>query len=511
MPRERARALKTNDSILKCEIEHIRTFTQILRAIQLSKRQKVQMQISQRGVQVAALDMSKSLKAQCVFRKETFKRFWSFNDREGGFEARATNADCDDFVVRDGDDDDCDDCGRVGDESRENNNKGDDRRRNDGDEINRRNNNKNNVGGNTTATNTVGGKNSNNSNNGNSNTVRGGGGENNERDEVRRFGISLESFVDVLEMFATRTSSDGDGETLLMSYPDRHGRVALESNSTRETTVIDEHGGRSRAGGALRPLRQTTYADVATEAPIEENENDDDDNTIDAQRGEDGDDRDEFLRLGRAVVTFVLPTTRWKEIVEDLEWTSANVTLIATKDTLAFISESPEIGSMRVDVDLSSLVEYSFREKLGNSTIQKRQKWTYKQDFLKRTTMVPTHSGGGGGGGGQSAFGSSFRQTQTQGGGHASASAPAHNTHHHRETDEAYQATTKISVGETGCLKVAHMLRLRAFGGFGGENSGGGGGNVPVTFVMASILNIDDGMGSDDDEGEEHYEEEEEE
>ena len=93
------------------------------------------------------------------------------------------------------------------------------------------------------------------------------------------------------------------------------------------------------------------------------------------------------------------------------------------------------------------------------------------------------------------------------------------------ETDEAYKATTKISVGETGVLKVAHMLRLRALLGhhqsnaFGDTNAttadrndgvgnslrGGGGAstcNVPVTFVMAPSVvgddHDDDGMGSDE-------------
>ena len=61
-------------------------------------------------------------------------------------------------------------------------------------------------------------------------------------------------------------------------------------------------------------------------------------------------------------MTFVLPTTRWNEIIEDLEWANANVSLIATRDSLAFVSESSDIGSVKVDVDLSSLVEYSFRE-----------------------------------------------------------------------------------------------------------------------------------------------------
>ena len=131
-------------------------------------------------------------------------------------------------------------------------------------------------------------------------------------------GMSLDAFVDVLEMFANRSASSvGDestGQTVSLSYPDRHGRVALESNSVRETMVVGAGVGRGNNNQrGLRPLRQTTYADVATEANVFGEDEDE-------MNNEDEDDRDEFLRIGRALVTFVLPTTRWKEIIEDLEW-----------------------------------------------------------------------------------------------------------------------------------------------------------------------------------------------
>ena len=62
--------------------------------------------------------------------------------------------------------------------------------------------------------------------------------------------MSLDAFVDVLEMFANRSNGNAllgedcaGGQTVSLSYPDRHGRVALESNSVRETTVIGGGGG----------------------------------------------------------------------------------------------------------------------------------------------------------------------------------------------------------------------------------------------------------------------------
>ena len=186
------------------------------------------------------------------------------------------------------------------------------------------------------------------------------GSHENGEERKKYIGMSLDAFVDVLEMFANRSASSvGDestGQTVSLSYPDRHGRVALESNSVRETMVVGAGGGRGNNNQrGLRPLRQTTYADVATEANVFGEDEDE-------MNNEDEDDRDEFLRIGRALVTFVLPTTRWKEIIEDLEWANANVSLVATRDSLAFVSESSDIGSVKVDVDLSSLVEYSFRE-----------------------------------------------------------------------------------------------------------------------------------------------------
>jgi len=485
---------------LECTISHAKTVSRVLSGIQLSKRggQKVKVWMSRRGVGFIAFDASKSLKAQATFRKETFETFRigfgdgcsaeetlveEEEDAEGEADARTTTTTA---------------TGRY-----ENADAANDRRR-------RRNN------------------------------LR-GSHENGE--EMKKYiGMSLDAFVDVLEMFANRSASSvGDestGQTVSLSYPDRHGRVALESNSVRETMVVGAGVGRGNNNQrGLRPLRQTTYADVATEANVFGEDEDE-------MNNEDEDDRDEFLRIGRALVTFVLPTTRWKEIIEDLEWANANVSLVATRDSLAFVSESSDIGSVKVDVDLSSLVEYSFREapsqggetgrgENGGASDKRKQKWTYKQEFLKRTTMVPTHSGAvtTTAGGTNNAFGhyrQTQTQTQTQGGGSRGGGAGGfhvpHQRHHHVETDEAYQATTKISVGETGVLKVAHMLRLRALLGHNQSNAFGnthqtqrnlhhnGGAstcNVPVTFIMASVVgdDYDDGMGSDDDDEQEYAEE----
>ncbi|CAL6273609.1 unnamed protein product [Bathycoccus prasinos] len=508
---------------LECTIAHAKTFSQVLSGIQLNptKRggQKVKAWISNRGIGFISLDQSKSLKATAIFRRGTFERFrvgFGRNNQE--------------------EEEDEEDEEAEEEENEEN-------------ETTRREERRGGGGGGGEATGGGGDcrprARNNNANNGN---------EPPEEEEIKKYiGMSLDAFVDVLEMFANRSNGNAllgedcaGGQTVSLSYPDRHGRVALESNSVRETTVIGGGGGGSENQRGLRPLRQTTYADVATEANVFGEDEDE-------MNNEDDEDRDEFLRIGRALVTFVLPTTRWKEIIEDLEWANANVSLIATRDSLAFVSESSDIGSVKVDVDLSSLVEYSFREASprggegggggrgggdgggeGQTSNKRKQKWTYKQEFLKRSTMVPTHSGAviATAGGTNNTFGQ-YRQTQTQtqtqgGGGGAGGFHLPHHRHHHVETDEAYKATTKISVGETGVLKVAHMLRLRALLGhhqsnaFGDTNAttadqndgvgnslrGGGGAstcNVPVTFVMASVIgddHDDDGMGS----GEEHEE-----
>ena len=506
-----ARKRKRRD--LECTIAHAKTFSQVLSSIQLnskSHQQKVKVRISNKGIGFTCLDASKSLKAQATFRKETFERF-----RVGFFGRRGRGGE---------DEEDEEEEGREEaeeeeeEEEEEYDDENENARRENEHEANDENNARN----------------------------------ANDEVEVKKYvGMSLDAFVDVLEMFANRFSSSsssaaeefGAGQTVSLSYPDRHGRVALESNSVRETTIVGSGGGGNENQRGLRPLRQTTYADVATEANVFGEDEDE------MNKNEDDEDRDEFLRVGRALVTFVLPTTRWKEIIEDLEWANANVTLIATRDSLAFVSESSDIGSVKVDVDLSSLVEYSFREAFSRggrgegqaSPGKRKQKWTYKQDFLKRSAMVPTHSGAvtSTAGGTNNAFGQ-YRQTQshtqTQGGGGGGGGGGhfSHHRHHHVETDEAYQATTKISVGETGVLKVAHMLRLRAllgqhqsnaFGNANPQNDGGerdanhhrGGAstcNVPVTFIMAPIVgdDRDDGMGSDDDDyvrrGEEEEDEE---
>ena len=506
---------------LVCTIAHAKTFSQVLSGIQLTptKRggQKVKAWISNRGIGFITLDQSKSLKATAIFRRGTFERF-----RVGFGRGRNQEEEEDE------------------EEEDEENEENEENEADDGDDEEQR---RVHGGGGGEAT----GERSNGRPRAARNTNANNGNEPPEEEEIKKYiGMSLDAFVDVLEMFANRSNGNAllgedcaGGQTVSLSYPDRHGRVALESNSVRETTVIGGGGGNENQRG-LRPLRQTTYADVATEANVFGEDEDE-------MNNEDDEDRDEFLRIGRALVTFVLPTTRWKEIIEDLEWANANVSLIATRDSLAFVSESSDIGSVKVDVDLSSLVEYSFREASsrggdgggggggggegeGQTSNKRKQKWTYKQEFLKRSTMVPTHSGAviATAGGMNNTFGQ-YRQTQTQtqtqgGGGGGGGPGGFHLPHHRVETDEAYKATTKISVGETGVLKVAHMLRLRAllghhqsnaFGdtnattadqkdGIGNSLRGGGGAstcNVPVTFVMASVVgddHDDDGMGSDE-------------
>ena len=100
------------------------------------------------------------------------------------------------------------------------------------------------------------------------------GSHENPGEEMKKYiGMSLDAFVDVLEMFANRSAVPSAAGRLAKAVttfvPDRHGRVALESNSVRETMVIGAGGGRGNNNQrGLRPLRQTTYADVATEANV---------------------------------------------------------------------------------------------------------------------------------------------------------------------------------------------------------------------------------------------------
>ena len=322
---------------LVCTIAHAKTFSQVLSGIQLNptKRggQKVKAWISNRGIGFISLDQSKSLKATAIYRRGTFERF------QVGF-GRGRNQEEEEDEEEE-------------DEEEENEENEDDEADDGDDEEQRR------VSGG------GGGESTGRRNDCRPrarNTRANNGNEPPEEEEIKKYiGMSLDAFVDVLEMFANRSNGNAllgedcaGGQTVSLSYPDRHGRVALESNSVRETTVIGGGGGSENQRG-LRPLRQTTYADVATEANVFGEDEDE-------MNNEDDEDRDEFLRIGRALVTFVLPTTRRKEIIEDLEWANANVSLIATRDSLAFVSESSDIGSVKVDVDLSSLVEYSFRE-----------------------------------------------------------------------------------------------------------------------------------------------------
>ena len=60
---------------LDAVVEHVRTFTHVLSALRLSKKQVVRVGVSDRGVTFVAVDDSKSLQAQANFRAETFAAF----------------------------------------------------------------------------------------------------------------------------------------------------------------------------------------------------------------------------------------------------------------------------------------------------------------------------------------------------------------------------------------------------------------------------------------------------
>jgi len=75
-PRARAvHAAVMDDFVLDARVEHIRNFLNVLSVVKLSKKQHVNVSVSERGVTFVAVDDSKSLQAQANFRAEVFSRF----------------------------------------------------------------------------------------------------------------------------------------------------------------------------------------------------------------------------------------------------------------------------------------------------------------------------------------------------------------------------------------------------------------------------------------------------
>ena len=146
--------------------------------------------MSRRGIGFIAFDASKSLKAQATFRKETFETFrFGF---DGGLCSEETTLSVEEEEEAGGEAD-----------------------------------------ARTTTTTTTGKRRRRNNL----------GSHENPGEEMKKYiGMSLDAFVDVLEMFANRSASSVRRR---VDWPngilraDRHGRVALESNSVRETMVIE--------------------------------------------------------------------------------------------------------------------------------------------------------------------------------------------------------------------------------------------------------------------------------
>ena len=181
----------------------------------------------------------------------------------------------------------------------------------------------------------------------------------------------------------------------------------------------------------------------------------------------------------------MLPTSTLKEIVDDLEWPAAPMSLRMSSDpdALCFSARGREVGELRVDVDARGgrLTEFSCAEP---------GRWTYRHRFLKAATGVPSNLIVG------------------------PASA--------QEGDSP--TMTRVAIGENGMLKVVHLVHLsRALSTFGGVGASrperlghrrrhrepgrtrrtltqrGTGYMVPVTFIAYPEEEEDDEEGDEGD------------
>ena len=269
------------------------------------------------------------------------------------------------------------------------------------------------------------------------------------------FGLALGPLIDVLNVFAPL---DGDAE-LSIRWPDRDGRLVLAAHAER--------------GAPDRPLRGCTHAAVAPEE------------RPGSGPGGGGGDAELVFRGERNA--FMLPTSTLKEIVDDLEWPAAPISLRMSSDpdALCFSARGREVGELRVDVDARGgrLTEFSCAEP---------GRWTYRHRFLKAATGVPSNLIVG------------------------PASA--------QEGDSP--TMTRVAIGENGMLKVVHLVHLSralpTFGGVGASrppgatggtadgtaSQGGPGGTltqrgtgymVPVTFIAYPEEEEDDEEGDEGD------------
>ena len=153
---------------------------------------------------------------------------------------------------------------------------------------------------------------------------------------VGTFGLDLGSLVDVLNAFAPL---DGECE-LSMRWPDRDNSLVLAALTVRD--AADPHAG--------RPARMCTHASIAPE--------------VDGWSTTSAADAELVFRGERNA--FAMPTTALREIVDDLEWPCAPMTIAMSSHpspSLSFSSRGKDTGELRIDVDAtpgsSALTEFS--------------------------------------------------------------------------------------------------------------------------------------------------------
>ena len=234
---------------------------------------------------------------------------------------------------------------------------------------------------------------------------------------VGTFGLDLGSLVDVLNAFAPL---DGECE-LSVRWPDRDNSLVLAALTVRD--AADPHG---------RSARMCTHASIAPE--------------VDGWSTTSAADAELVFRGERNA--FMLPTSTLKEIVDDLEWPAAPISLRMSSDpdALCFSARGREVGELRVDVDARGgrLTEFSCAEP---------GRWTYRHRFLKAATGVPSNLIVG------------------------PASA--------QEGDSP--TMTRVAIGENGMLKVVHLVHLSralpTFGGVGASRPPGATGGLSLIHI----------------------------
>lgn len=283
---------------------------------------------------------------------------------------------------------------------------------------------------------------------------------------VGTFGLDLGSLVDVLNAFAPL---DGECE-LSMRWPDRDNSLVLAALTVRD--AADPHG---------RPARMCTHASIAPE--------------VDGWSTTSAADAELVFRGERNA--FAMPTTALREIVDDLEWPLAPMTIAMTTHptrSLSFSSRGKDTGELTIDVDASpgspALTEFSCAEP---------GQWTYRYRFMKAA---------------------------------ASSLPPALVGPAHAREEGGSPTMTRVAIGEGGVVKIVHLVHMnRAHANSGGHHhhSGGygdsqrygvgtrgtagtqghggthGGGTqgpgsyvVPVTFVAYAEVEIDEDEGYDE-------------